>query len=257
MRILFFIAVCVCASASHAFASGVVIDDRSFFDGIETTFLDFETKGDGSPVDLPFLGRELFRDTEYNNFGVDFESRDPNSFGMKWIDTPPPSADTILGGGIGDSLDAVGSWPTAIGGGRDWTMTFSVPVHAVGIGVVQGNWGTPSNFDPPEEELQTRMRAFDAHGRLLGEVFFWDDLVDGGFGGAFAGGFFGEEFQKNPFGFLGIFSPDSPIASVQFTHSASIAGVIFDDLFFSALPAPGAGAALVLTALGAGLRRHR
>jgi len=254
MRPLFFAAVCACAlPAPAALGAFSVIDDRSFFDGIEHTFLDFETKGDGSPVDLPPLGGQLFSPTEYNNFSVNFQSNDSDSFGMAWSNFPPPNPLC----GICQSIGAVGSPVTIIGGGGNWTMTFSVPVHAVGIGVVQGAWGTPSNFDPPEKELQTRMRAFSAGGRILGEVFFWGDLVDGGFGGAFAGGFFGEEFQKNPFGFLGIFSPDSPIASVQFTHSASIAGVGFDDLHFSALPAPGAGATLALTTLGAGVRRRR
>jgi len=257
MRVPFTAVACACAVAPTAVA-GVVIDDPSFFDDIEHTLLDFETKGDGSLVDLPFLGRQVFSGSEYNNFGVNLQTRDSLSSGMKWIDTPPPNADTILGGGIGDSLDAVGSWPTAIGGGDDWTITFSVPVHAVGIGVVQAGWGFtgPAGDRVILKELQTHMRAFSAGGRILGEAVFYGDLVDGGFGGPFLGGDFGEEFDAFPFGFLGVFSPDRPIDHVRFTHGVD-AGVIFDDLHFSALPAPGPGAALALTALSAGLRRRR
>jgi len=251
MRVPFTAVACACAVAPTAVA-GVVIDDRSFFHDIEHTLLNFETKGDGSRVDLPFVGMETFGPDEYSEYGVTFPQ------GGAWGNFPPPNADTILGGGIGDSLDAVGSWPTAIGGGDDWTITFSVPVHAVGIGVVQAGWGFtgPAGDRVILKELQTHMRAFDKHGLLLGEAVFWGDLVDGGFGGPFLGGDFGEEFDAFPFGFLGVFSPDRPIDHVRFTHGVD-AGVIFDDLHFSALPAPGPGAALALTALSAGLRRRR
>jgi len=160
--------------------------------------------------------------------------------------------------GICQSLGAVGSPVTAISGGDDWTITFSVPVHAVGIGVVQGGWGFtgPAGDRVILRELQTHMRAFDKHGLLLGEAVFWGDLVDGGFGGPFLGGSFGEEFLNNPFAFLGVFSPDRPIDHVRFTHGVDV-GVIFDDLHFSALPAPGAGTAIWLCALSTGLRRRR
>jgi len=251
---LFAAALCACAPAAPPAFAGFVIDDRSFFDGIDHTLLDFETKGDGSPVDLPPLGAQLFSPTEYNNFGVDFESRDPHSFGMGWGNFPPPNPLC----GICQSIGAVGSPVNVISGGNDWTMTFSVPVHAVGIGVVQGGWGVggPSDDRRIMKDLQTRMRAFSADGTLLGEVFFWEDLVDGGFGGPWKDGFFGEEFLSNPFGFLGIVSPDTPIAQVEMTHGVPN-GVLFDDLRFSALPAPGPGAALTLAALGMGLRRRR
>jgi len=248
MRVPLFAAACVCAlSAPDAFGGFGVIDDRSFFDGIPRTFLDFETRDDGSSLDLPLLGGELFSDTEYNNLGVNFQSNDSNSFGMGWNNIPLSPLRPFS-----QSLDAVGSAPIAISGGNNWTMTFTAPVHAVGIGVVQSGWAGP----PIEKQHQTKMTAFDSEGNVLGEVFFWGDLVDGGFGGPFLGGDFGDEFVANPFGFLGIFSPDTPIATVQLTHSVGT-GVIFDDLHFSALPAPGPGAALALTALGMGLLRRR
>jgi len=252
MRVPLFAAACVCAlSASGAFGAFGVIDDRSFFDRIDHTFLDFETRDDGSPLDLPFLGGELFSPTEYNNFGVNFKSNDSHASGIAWSNFPPPTFGGPVNaeGTIGDSLDAVGSWPTAIGGGKDWTVTFSVPVHAIGISVVQGVWAGP----PIEKQHQTKMTAFDREGNVLGEVFFWGDLVDGGFGGIWKDGAFGDQFLKNPFGFLGVFSPDTPIARVRFTTP----GAIFDDLHFSALPAPGPGATLALTTLGAGVRRRR
>jgi len=242
MRVPLFAAACVCAlSAPDAFGGFGVIDDRSFFEGIEHTFLDFETKGDGSPVDVPLLGSQSFNDNEYAGYGVNFTP------GVGWLNFPLSPLRPIS-----QSLDAVGSAPTAIGGGGDpWGFSFTVPVHAVGIGIVQGGWAGP----PIEKQHQTKMTAFDSEGNVLGEVLFWGDLVDGGFGGPFLGGDFGDEFVANPFGFLGIFSPDTPIARVEFSNFVSF--TIQDDLFFSALPAPGPGAALALTALGMGLRRRR
>jgi len=84
------IALALCASADGAFViedsvhcsrtdtrpacvgpeGAFVIDDRSFFDGLEHTFLDFETRGDGTPLAplIPPNSGALMPNDEYADF---------------------------------------------------------------------------------------------------------------------------------------------------------------------------------------------
>jgi hypothetical protein len=232
----------VCGACAHA---AFVIDDRAYFAGIEHTMLDFETNGDGAPVVLPDLGSQYFRKDEYAGAGVRFED------GVAWSRFRAPSFGSQLfpNGGVGDALDAVGSWPTAIGSAEStWGIDFTTEVHAVGIGVVQS--GFPGIPDPI---LTTTLTAFGADGSELGVVRLWDRFIDGGFGDAYLGGAFGEEYRQYSFGFLGLVS-ETPIARVEFSWAAFS---IFDDLHFSAIPAPGAGVTLgVVGLLGVGRWRR-
>jgi hypothetical protein len=233
--------ISICTSAPAA----VIIKDRSFFANKPHTFLDFETKGDGSPVDLPFLGAELFPPDEYSHFGVLFHD------GVGRQNLPLPQAGGVLfpEGTIGDALDAVGSWPTAIGSiNATWNLEFLIPVHAFGIGVVQD--GFPAG--PPDPILTSTITAFDAAGDVLGVVRFWDDMIQGGFGGPYGGGVFGDDVLQYQYGFMGLVS-NTPIARIEFTHTDFS---IFDDLHFSAVPAPGAGVVFVMAGALA-LRRRR
>jgi len=231
-------ALALCAGADGAFTIG----DRSFFNGKEHVFLDFETRGDGSPVGLGFKQARLMPTDEYAAFGVLFTSQ----WGWADIGTPPdPNASQAL------AVDAVGSWPTVIGGpGDTYRIDFTTPVHAFGIGVVQQGFADQGE---PSAEFTSTITAFNADGEILGIVRLWEDLIDGGAGGAYAGGEYGEEWRIFTYGFLGL-ATEEPIAMLEFTN---VRDSIFDDLHFSAVPAPGAGAAFGLLGLGALARRRR
>lgn len=222
-----------------------VVDDPSYFAGKDHVFLDFETRGDGSPVGLGFKEARLLTEDEYAALGVRFPS-DPAQWAWAHIGTPPdPNASRAL------AVEAVGSWPTVIGGiGDTARIVFTAPVRSFGIGVVQQ--GIPGDGEPAPE-VMTTITAFNADGDELGVVRLWDSLIDGGTGGVHAGGIYGEEWRLFTYGFLGL-ATDEPIAMLEFTNARD---TIFDHLHFSAIPAPGAGAAMGLLGLGALVRRRR
>ena len=233
------VALTICADASGAF----VIDHRAFFSGIEHAFLDFESRGDGTPLNLaPLQVASIPRD-EYASVGIRFAT----DFAWAHVGTPPdPNAS------LSNAVEATGSWPTVIGSfGSEWTIEFTAPVHAVGMGVVQ------IGFDeigvPPSEDVTTTIRAFDAAGFLLGTVTLWADRVDGRFGALYEGGRYGDEWREFNYGFLGL-ATDKPIARLEFTNASQ---TLIDDLHVSAVPSPGAGAAFALLGFGALGRRRR
>jgi len=228
-----------------------VISDRSFFSGVEHTFLDFETRGDGSPIvyDVPTV--EAFGAFEYADFGVIFEGVAGEVDGGGWFNAPPPAFGTPLfpDGTRGDALDAVGSWPIAIAGPiGGWRLRFTQPVRAVGLGAV-----LTSFTNEPSLENTIKLFAYDAAGNLLDSTALWEDQIDGGFGGPYANGAFGDEWDQINYGFLGMFA-DTPIDHLVISGTSF---AFFDDLHFSAVPAPGAGAAFALLGLGALTRRRR
>jgi hypothetical protein len=219
-----------------------VIDDKSFFSGIEHTFLDFESDGSGAPLDLPFKGQRFMSADEYSSSGIVFSQG--SSF---WWENVPratccDSANPL--GHIGDAVAAVGSPLTVFGGGVNFAIDFTSEVHSFGVAVIQDGW-----TDVPSPDIAPTITAFDASGDELGVVRLWDELVDGGFGGLIPPEY-GEHYFI-PYGFMGLAS-ETPIARIVFTNGAA-----FDDLHFSAIPAPGAGAALGLLTLGALARRRR
>jgi len=233
------VGLALCASADGAFTIG----DRSFFTGKEHVFLDFETRGDGSPVGLGFKEARLMPTDEYAAFGVRFATQ------WAWGDMGTPPDENASDS---SAVDIVGSWPTVIGGTSGGTerIEFTTPVHAFGIAVVQlgfADWGEPS------AEFTSTIRAFNADGDVLGVVRLWDELIDGQIGNTYAGGEYGDQWKNFLYGFLGL-ATDEPIAMLEFTN---VRDSIFDDLHFSAVPAPGGGAAFGLLALGALARRRR
>jgi len=227
--------------------AGFVVDDRAFFEGIPHTFIDFENRGDGTPLDLGFGEAEFMPVDEYGVQGVLIGPT------AAWRKYPPPVAGTPFDddepGEIGDAHAAVGSQPIAING-SDLTMHFTTLVHSVGIAVVQE--GFQSAF--PSLEGSTAMRIFDTAGVEIATVALWGDLIDGGFDGELLDED-GNAFNRIRYGFLG-YASDTPIGRIEFTNTTFS---IFDDLHFSAVPvpAPGAGVAFGLLGLGALSRRRR
>jgi len=240
------LAIAIAGAVGRAASGAFVIDDRSFFDGLEHTFIDFESDGDGNDLPLGF-GGALQRQDEYASRGFVYDERQ-----VGWTETPVPGADLGLPpeGNLGDAHQAMGSRRVAIGGtGAGWSITFTEPVRAFGLGIVQVRFP----FGEPDPILTSTIRAFNADGEEISVVRFWDDLIDGQFGSVWTE-FEGELLRNHLYGFMGL-ATSEPIARLEFTDTTWRS--IFDDLHFSAIPAPGAGAAFALLGLGALTRRRR
>jgi len=237
--------VAACAMAAQQAASAsFVIDDRSFFDGRNHTFLDFETRGDGTPLSLGFLGVLPMPSDEYVAQG--FRVNGPTA----WLDMGPLPG---TGASASDAIDAVGSWPTTFAQTQThvaFEIEFLAPVRSFGIGVAQQAF---VHFGEPSEEFTTTITAFNADGEVLGVSTLWGDTIDGGFGNTYANGAYGDQWKIWTYGFLGL-ATDEPIARLRFDNAWQSN---FDDVHFSAVPAPGAGVAFGLLGLGALARRRR
>jgi len=224
-----------------------VIKDRSFFNGLEHTFLDFETDGAGNDLPLGFHAA-LQRQDEYASRGFVYDERQ-----VHWRETPVPGADLGLPpeGNLGDAHQAMGSRRVAIGGATaaGWSINFTEPVRAFGLGIVQARFP----FGEPDPILTSTIRAFNADGEEIGVVRFWDDLIDGQFGSVWTE-FEGEPLRDFLYGFMGL-ATSEPIARLEFDETNFQS--LYDDLHFSAIPAPGAGAVFALLGLGALTRRRR
>jgi len=162
-------------------------------------------------------------------------------------------AEPGTGSSASDAVDSVGSWPTVIGLTQShvaFEIEFLVPVRSFGIGVAQDSF---VHFGEPSEEFTTTITAFNAAGEALGVTTLWGETIDGGFGNVYAGGQYGDEWKIIQVGFLGL-ATDEPIARLRFDNAWQS---LFDDLHFSAVPAPGAIAPFGLLGLGALTRRRR
>ena len=225
-----------------------VVDDPSFFASRPHTFLDFETRGDGSPVGLGFLEFEHFGEDEYLSKGIRFTNGQ-----HRWDTVPPPSIGTPHDpqglGNLGDAVAAIGNVPTVYVPSEGSEIHFLNEVHAFGIGVVQVGF---SDSNVPDPDRTTTITAFDASGAELGRVTLWLDTIDGHFGAFWMTDDDGNDWFTYQYGFLGLAS-ETPIAFIRFENLSSL----FDSLYFSAVPAPGAGAAFGLMGLGALARRRR
>jgi hypothetical protein len=233
------------ASAQGAF----VVDDPSFFAGKAHTFLDFESRGDGTPVGLGFLESEFFGTDEYLSTGIRFAAGQ-----YAWDTVPPPTIGTPLDpdglGGLGDAVAAIGNVPTVYAPSEASEIHFLNEVHAFGIGVVQ--LGFPAS-NVPDPDRTTVISAFDSTGSLLGEVRLWLDTIDGHFGAFWMTDDDGNDWYTYQYGFLGLAS-ETPIAFIRFENRADS---LFDSFYFSAVPAPGGATLLGLGALGVVTRRRR
>jgi hypothetical protein len=238
-----FAVTCLICFAAPTARAAFVIDDRSWFSGRDHVFIDFESRGDGTPLDLFTDDVILLPSDEYAAHGFRFVSQ----FAWSHAGTPPdPNAS------FSNAVDAAGSWPTIVSGFDDgWAIEFVTPVRAFGLGLVQG--GFANEGGPPSEDATSTITAFDAQGAMLGQVTLWLDTLDGGFGPIYGGGVYGDQWRTFNHGFLGL-ATDEPIARLEFTN---VRDSIIDDLHFSAVPAPGAGAALGLGVMGAAVRRRR
>jgi hypothetical protein len=242
------VALCGVALSAGGASGAFVVGDSSFFASRPHTFLDFETRGDGSPVGLGFLEFEFFGEDEYLGQGLRFTAGQ-----HRWDTVQPPSIGTPLDpeglGGLGDAVATFGNVPTVYAVSEGAEIVFAAPVRSFGIGVVQ--FGFP-NSAVPDPNRTTMITAFDASGEVLGHVSLWLDTIDGHFGAYWMTDAAGNDWYSLQYGFLGLAS-DSLISKIRFDNTRDS---LFDSFYFSSIPSPGGG---VLLAIGAPavLRRRR
>ena len=142
------------ASLAHA----SIIDDKSDFVG-DYTVIDFETRGDGTPLILEEGGYFVTPPHEYADLGVSISA----DFVPSIVNDLSPQADAAQG--------EVGSPPNKLfDGTRNAFLRFDFdpPVPAVGMALQNRTDGGPVRF-----------QVFDAAHHLIEAVDFNDALIDG------------------------------------------------------------------------------
>lgn len=208
-------------AATHS-AGAALITDASYFDGIPTTVINFETDGAGNPITLIQGQRQAMPSDAYAPQGVAFVGTN-----MSWVND---------GNSAFDAAQSIGGSPTVSIPSSVcnlFTMTFSVPVRAFGFFVVNNRTADP---------IGPTFVARDAQGNVL-DTASWD--------AKFIDGTITTPNTVADYGFMGITASDL-IASVTVTKQAAI----MDDLRFSPVPTPGAVALSGVAGL-VGLRRRR
>ncbi len=205
-------------------ASADAISDKSFF-GPDATVIDFETDGDGLPVSLMNGMTATLPAGEYAGRGVLFD-RD-----ISWVND---------GGTLFDGAQTLGGSPEiAIPSANfdEFELLFPTPANAFGF-FIADNLGGP--------RAGVTLTAYDAADQIIDTQVFDSDFFDGTLssGNTVVG-----------YGFIGISRSDdqTPIARVSIPKDAAI----LDDLHFTLVPTPGAGALAAIALAGAARRRRR
>ncbi len=204
-------------------ASATVITDAAFFPPIPHTLISFETDGAGNTIPLMNAATQAMPANAYDNLGVSFTA----PAGMRWTNDGNSLFDAAQLSG-GSPANAIPS--TFV---NTFTITFSVPVRAFGMLVVNNRLR-----DPVGPTFFIR----DTQGNTIDTLTFDSQFYDGQFANA---------NTVADFGFLGAtYGVDIGSIEISKTHA------IFDDLRFSAIPAPGPIALTGLAILAAARRRR-
>ncbi|HYE61888.1 MAG TPA: hypothetical protein VD997_07815 [Phycisphaerales bacterium] len=211
---------------SAATANAALITDASFFTPYPTTLINFETDVLGNPITLLQGQRLTMPANAYSPLGVTFAGK--GSEPVYWVNDGNAAFDAAqtLGGSPNVSI------PSSLT--NSFTVTFSVPVQALGFFVVNNRIADPTG---------PVFVARDAQGNVL-ETATW--------GSMFIDNTISIPNTTADYGFMGI-TTSTPIASVTVTKVHAI----LDDFRFSPIPAPGT---VSLAAVGAALiasRRRR
>ena len=195
--------------------------DIDLFNSIPHTLIDFETRGDGTPVGLPQGQTDTFDHDEYISFGVRF-----GGFRPRWANPSAPEVDaaqTIGGSGeIFLSLNASLASPPV--------MVFPDRIRSVGFFFVLDN----TIIRPTPMTVLVSLS-----GEIVEQVLIDESFVTGTIGFI-------------DYGWVTITRPED-FSAITFLHNE---GVIFDDLRFSNIPSPGAAPVLILAVVPVALRRR-
>ncbi len=189
---------CSLWGASAAF--GAPITDPGVFGPGLTTEIDFESDGDGNPVNLIAGEVRLLPAGEYSSLGINFD-RDIN-----WVRDGNAAfqAALFLGGSPRNGIPSAAV--------NEFEVIFTAPVQAFGFFVVHN-----STLDPTGPTFT----AFDAGGNVIETVTFASTVPGGG-----------SQIPNATFvryGFLGIDAGGSTIKRVRITKGAAV----LDDLSFA------------------------
>ncbi len=207
--------------AAAASAHAGIITTADHFKQIAHTKIDFETNGAGSTISLVQGQTQVMPLNAYANLGVDFVTQ------VRWVNDGNAAFDAaqIIGASRFNSI------PSSFV--NTFTYSFSVPVRAMGMFVVNNRI---------QDAAGPTFRLFDAQNVEITTLQF---------GGVFIDGTVTIPNTTADYGFMG-FEADRDIARVEVTKVHAI----FDDLYFTSVPAPGS-AALFATGLTLLARRNR
>ncbi|MDX2132332.1 MAG: hypothetical protein SFY69_09795 [Planctomycetota bacterium] len=203
-------------------ASASVIDSAAYFTSVPHTRITWEADGAGSPVALMQGASQVMPTNAYSTLGLMFETQ------VRWINDGTGAFDAAQATGGGSPANAI---PSSLV--NTFAFTFTVPVRSFGFWLANNRGADPAG---------PTIQAFDAQGQLIESVQFGGSLVDGSIT-------VGQTTAD--YGFMGIES-QADIARVVVTKQAAI----FDDLYFSVVPAPASAGVLALGLLAAGRRRR-
>jgi len=210
--------------ASTISAHAAIIDDPSFFDNIPHTFVDFETRDDGSPLPLE-KGQFAFAPLdEYAKLG--FAAFRMN-IAWEWSADPDVQQALTEGATPTKLLRMLPNSPS-----RSYGFFFAEDQRSVGMFVTRE---TMFSSEP------MTITMVDRQGDVIEILTVSDDLIDGSAGSI-------------EYGYVGASSSDG-IAGVIFSADNIFAYGI-DDFRFSQIPTPGAIAPLVLLGLHHQRRRR-
>jgi len=212
--------------ANTAAGSARIVTDQTFFDRIPHVFLDFETRGDGTPWNLD--------DTEaFVSLGDEYSAQGIRLGAAAYLFGNPPPSD------LNDALAAVGTPNVLIGVDPDGPGVTPSFVFSSDFGNGQ-SFGFAFIRNTALDSALT-LTLVDDQSQAIASFGQEDFLTLGRFG----------DFEYG----LAWMTSDAPFRAILM-ESNNFNGLFFDDLRFSRVPAPG-GTALLTLGLGAVLRRRR
>jgi len=202
----------------HSAARGDIIDDKSDFVG-EFTVIDFETTATGESFGIEAGDYTWVGAGGYSALGVTFSAADPNEGPWVVDSNPSPQFDAAhaVAGSPPKFLAVEPTFFPLLGGYLQFT--FDNSVNAVGVSIINWSDGGP-----------VRMEVYDSLGELIDSVEFTGSVIDG----IIPGADFGNPYDVQ-YGFLGLFSPEVPIAYGLIYEDRTE----FDDFHFGVIPEPG------------------
>jgi len=193
-----------------------VIDDRSFFDNIPHTLIDFETRGDGSAWGVPPGNIIRVAPDEYAPLGA----RITQSIGPVHY-TIARTFDTGVGRDLLEVAGSVSHYLVDFAIDGFVRIEFTTNVNAFGLATIRS---LASDSGPIIKDV------FDTQGALVDTASFLPSLVDGIILGM-------DPTSSNDdyeHGFFGVYSPEFMIGSILIREDRAL----FDDLHFAVVPEP-------------------